>query len=284
MHDQWKAISTRIRSLADAAQLQAAYLTVNSSDTYASSRYLRSQAGEILSDAKAFASSFGKVLPPRGEAALSRATKEIEKLVTDASAGGATLQQQTWAAIVLLVAFEAEMSFVLTDSQEVLRVRSERAFAHLQRSIAVDDDLQDKWQQAFARGELACERLGAVHLLLHGIWAFKVSGAGAQTDLVFQDLPLGVPDPTRYADGLVLTEWKCARSPQDAAKRFEEARAQARRYRRGILAGTELTAYRFAVVISKDHIPVPDDVRDNGTVYRHINVAVQPSPPSKARS
>jgi hypothetical protein len=37
---------------------------------------------------------------------------------------------------------------------------------------------------------LACEKLAGVHLLLHGIWAFKVHAAGERTDLVF-------PQPSR---------------------------------------------------------------------------------------
>jgi hypothetical protein len=186
--------------------------------------------------------------------------------------------------LVLLAAFESEMSFIMTDVQDALRLRSERAFAHLQRLIVVDADFRRKWGQAFSAGEPECERHGAVHLLLHGIWAFKVGGAGAQTDLVFQERPMGIPDPERYADGLVLTEWKCAATSRESEAKFGAARDQAQRYKAGILAGAELTAYRFAVVVSKDYIPVPGDVKINGITFRHVNIAVSPSTPSKAQN
>jgi hypothetical protein len=88
----------------------------------------------------------------------------------------------------------------------------------------------------------------------------------------------------RYANGLVLTEWKKASLEDDAGKRFEEARSQARRYAQGALAGSELRGYRYAVVVSRSQVTVPDDVEENGVVYRHINVAVDPRPPSRRPS
>lgn len=57
----------------------------------------------------------------------------------------------------------------LADTQERLRNVSDRAIAHLQRSIAVDEALREKWKTAFDHHETACEKLGAVHLLLHSI-------------------------------------------------------------------------------------------------------------------
>jgi hypothetical protein len=75
----------------------------------------------------------------------------------------------------------------LSDVQESIRTYSERAFAHLQRSIVADEEIQRKWLCAFGKGEVACEKLGGVDLLSHGIWAFKVDARGARTDLVFQD-------------------------------------------------------------------------------------------------
>lgn len=47
-------------------------------------------------------------------------------------------------------------------------MRSKRAFLHLQRLLAVDADIRAKWKGAFEaehKGELSCEKLGAVHLL-----------------------------------------------------------------------------------------------------------------------
>ena len=53
----------------------------------------------------------------------------------------------------------------------------QRAFAHLQRSIVVDAEPRAKWQKAFDNGEAECEKLSAVHRLLHGIWAFKINAS-----------------------------------------------------------------------------------------------------------
>jgi hypothetical protein len=128
------------------------------------------------------------------------------------AAGGPpdALRERVWAALVSLVAFETEMSFLLSDVQASIRSRSERAFSHLQRSIVVDESIRARWLKAFKEGEVACEKLGAVHLLLHGIWAFKVDAAGARTDLVLEEPAGDVAAVQRYADGLVLTEWKKA--------------------------------------------------------------------------
>jgi hypothetical protein len=173
------------------------------------------------------------------------------------------------------------MSFVLSDVQESIRATSERAFSHLQRSIVVDADLRTKWRRAFDEGEVACERLGAVHLLLHGIWAFKVDGAGARTDLVFQEPVQDLSAAQRYADGLVLTEWKKATFDDQALQRFAEARSQAQRYAQGVLGGNELRRYRYAVVVTQQQVEVPADTEQSGVVCRHINIAVEPQTPSR---
>ena len=130
-------------------------------------------------------------------------------------------------------------------------------------------------------GEVACEKLGAVHLLLHGIWAFKVDAAGARTDLVFQEPAGDLTNEQRYVDGFVLTEWKRASSEENARQRFEEARLQAGRYAQGALAGSELTGYRYAVVVSRQRVEIPSDLREGEVVYQHINIAVDPQLPSQ---
>jgi len=151
---------------------------------------------------------------------------------------------------VLFGGLESEISFILSDQQEVIRARSERAFAHLQRSIVADPEFRGKWQKAFGDGEVACEKLGGAHLLLHGIFAFKVNAEGERTDLVFQDIAGNLSDEQRYADGFALTEWKIAHSDKQAAKQFVDAKAQADRYAKGALGGSELTGYRYLVVVS----------------------------------
>jgi hypothetical protein len=67
------------------------------------------------------------------------------------------------AALVFLGAFETEMPFALSDQQEIIRVRSERAFAHLQRSIVADPEFGGKWCMAFQKTWLRdpCLRIAA---------------------------------------------------------------------------------------------------------------------------
>jgi hypothetical protein len=202
-------------------------------------------------------------------------------LITDTSGSTDSLQERVWAALVLLVAFETEVSFLLSDVQESIRSRSERAFSHLQRSIIVDEDLRAKWQRAFDAGEVACEKLGSVQLLLHGIWAFKIDATGARTDLVFQEPAGDFVAAQQYADGFVLTEWKKAAKDEQSGERFENARLQARRYAQGPLGATELTGYRYVVVVSQKQVKIPDDMREGEIIYRHVNVAVAPTTPSR---
>jgi hypothetical protein len=151
----------------------------------------------------------------------------------------------------------------------------------LQRSIVVDESVQQRWTNAFKSGEPECEKLGAVHLLGHGIWAFKVNATGGRTDLVFQEPLADLANAVRSSDGLVLTEWKRHRTGQSAARCFEQARSQSKSYASGVLAGTELTHVRYAIVVSEEDVELPADVLDGGVTYRHINVAVNPRVPSR---
>jgi hypothetical protein len=172
------------------------------------------------------------------------------------------------------------MTFLLSDTQQNMRTLSERAFRHLNWQIAVDDEVRRKWQTAFKkpRGEEQCEKLGAVHLLWHGIFAFKIDANRGRTDLVFGE-PLG--DQEAYANALVLTEWKKA-TKSDASKQFAQAVQQAKNYAHGPLAGNELHSYRYAIVVTEQEVERPPDEIHDGVTYRHINIAVDPHTPSRA--
>jgi hypothetical protein len=54
-----------------------------------------------------------------------------------------SLNGRAWAALVLLGAFETEMSFILADEQEVIRARSERAFPNGGLAQKFDEQLVD---------------------------------------------------------------------------------------------------------------------------------------------
>jgi hypothetical protein len=276
--DQWRALSSRIRGLREAGHLHA----MQSGDSHGRSKRLREHCEGVLVALKTFRGSFQQVLPPGAVAAIDGFLERPGPLTRDTP--GVTsdaLRERVWAALVFLVAFETEMSFLLSDVQASIRARSERAFSHLQRSIAVDESIRARWLKAFEKGEVACEKLGAVHLLLHGIWAFKVDAAGARTDLVFEEPAGDVTAVQRYAEGLVLTEWKKAAKDGQSVKKFAAARVQARRYAQGLLTATELAGYRYAVVVSRSQVEIPDDMTEDGVVYRHINIAVDPRTPSR---
>ena len=182
----------------------------------------------------------------------------------------------------VLAGFRTELSYALRDTQVHLRRLVERAFVHIQRSIVADPGVQERWKAAFDTNENACEKLGAVHLLLHGLWAFKAHSIGERTDLVTQQ-PLAEDEIQRIGplvDGLVLTEWKVVRTSSEALSKMEEALLEARQYGKGSLAGFELTSARYVVLVSKDFLPNLVSRVDGGTTYTIVNIAVQPSSPS----
>ena len=134
------------------------------------------------------------------------------------------------------------------------------------------------------QGESACDKLGAAHLLLHGIWAFKASAEGERTDLVLGG-KLSVDDGVRgSADALVLTEWKMIRDAKELSSKAEQGLQQAKRYSSGILAGFELSSRRFIMLVSKEFVTLPSPTEDKQVIYEYINVAVNPSTPSAAKA
>jgi hypothetical protein len=78
-----------------------------------------------------------------------------------------------------------------------------------------------------------------------------------------------------------LTEWKVAKPDGKADAMFVSAQIQAGLYAKGILAGFELAAFRYVVVVSERRVPVPPDSIDGDITYRYLNIAVDPHTPSK---
>lgn len=280
-YDAWKPLAARIRALTEAGKLHAQYLGVRSSDSYGRAGRLKAQAGLILDALAAFRDRHQQALPAGAAESIKTFLDSTETLIRSTDGTQDTRQEQAWAALVMLAALESEISFLLMDDQEQVRSRTERAFAHLQRLIVVDDGIRARWQDAFRSGEIACEKLGAVQLLHHGIWAFKINAAGERTDLVYQQPSGDLRNEQRIADGFVLTEWKVATASNITAQ-MDTARSQARRYAAGALAGAELAGVRYLIAVSERQLPMPADVEEGGVTYRHINVAVDPHVPSRA--
>jgi hypothetical protein len=85
------------------------------------------------------------------------------------------------------------------------------------------------------------------------------------------------------SEGLVLTEWKVARTVDEIAPAFKEARQQVDLYKEGALTGLELAGYRYLVVVTKQQAPtatIPPAETSGGVVYQPINIAISPRTPS----
>ncbi len=281
--DQWTALATNMQQLVRAGELHARFLAIRSSDTFARAAYLGEQLEQVLAALESFVERYRQLLPSAAATVIADFVSRVAPLVRQTNVTADMRQEGLWAALVMLGAFEPQVTFLLSDVQQAFRIRSERTFALLQRKIVVDGEFRRKWRTAFDVGEVECEKLGAIELLGQGIYAFKVNAEGARTDLVYPEAVGEQPPELGYADGLVLTEWKIAKPDTEAPRRFKEARDQARRYAQGALAGAELTAYRFAVVVTLDQVSLPPDDVDGGVTYRYINIAIEPRTPSRAR-
>ncbi|WP_027516115.1 hypothetical protein [Bradyrhizobium sp. WSM1417] len=269
----WRLISGRIRGIEKAALVHAGFLAGSGKSAHGADKDLQRHCVDILDSIEKFQKSFGKLLPDAAHIAIESFVADAGSQIRGNTAGDAMLVRTV---IVKLVAFEAEMTFCLNSPTESVRSASELAFMHLQRLIVVDEEYRNKWQTAFATHETHCERLGGVHLLWHGIWAFKVDASGGKTDLVYQE-PLRT-GTIPVALGMVLTEWKRAASKAEEA--FADAKQQAAIYSGGVLGGVELATHRYLVIVTKNQIVPPADIIDGGVVYRHINIAVDPQSPS----
>lgn len=145
----------------------------------------------------------------------------------------------------------------------------------------VDEDVRKKWQNAFKRHETACERLGAIHLLSHGIWAFKIVAPGGAIDLVFGDpVAQHTQIVRRTARALVLTEWKLVKRSDKITTKAQEGRDQAAIYSGGVLGDAELKRTRYVVLVCQLDLTPPDDVIVGAVTYRHVVLPVSPKAPS----
>jgi len=277
---QWNAISARIIGLIEAGTFFLQTIATGENDHHNMTNELLRNGTETAQAINRFQENYRIQLPGPAQESLDRFASRWEKL-PGTSGGLPTLQ----GALTLLASFRAELDYLLADNEAFGRSLVLRAFAHLQRSLVVDYALRERWQDAFQKGETACEGLGAVHLLLHGIWAFKVSAEGGRSDLVL-GTPLEVTDQLQASGEIfVLTEWKKLAAASELNDKERQAFNQATRYsnRSGILGGFELSRQRYLVMVSEDWLKMPNARHENGITYACLNVAVSPSVPSKAR-
>lgn len=280
---EWRALSTQMEGL-----LQAAGFYHNTSaggrDTTPISSYIVPFAERIFIQIKQFYHRYRGLLNPELLPVLDSFLQN-EGLFCGS---GTFHDKQAIQRCMLLSIFRAEVDYVLSDRAATSRQLAERAFVHLCRTIVVDGTARIKWQTAFSEEkEIGCEKLGALHLLQHGIWAFKASSEGERTDLILQDRITDYEEVERVADALVLTEWKrITGSPKDysAAMEREITRAQTQfdNYRNGSLAAIELHSVGYLVLVSQKRLKLRGETfsGERGT-YRIVNIPVDPDSPGK---
>lgn len=280
----WDALATRIDGLLQTGTFLAQCAQVAHCDQFGIvdervvDQVVMPNATDTYSRLRQFHVDHQKSMPPAAAAALKRFLDSQEKFfLVETRLGFPTLQGM----IALLQSIRTEVTHHLSDLAAAQHRRVERGFEHLRRSLVVDEQLATRWKKAFDMHETHCERLGAVHLLSHGLWAFKANEAGAATDLLLGS-PLDLDRIEASAEALVLTEWKRVTDSKDLSEHLRRAHSQAKKYASGILGGIELRSYRYLVFVSEADLPMPEDVRENEVVYRHINVPVAPKSPSKA--
>jgi hypothetical protein len=280
---EWKAISDRIEGLLEAGRFFVQLWRAQASDSYGTiKKDLLPQARDIFEDINKFKESYGISLSPEAIISIERfIDRRKEHFKEDFANFNQHPIDGLKTLLPSLASFRAEFTFKLSDTQEIARRITERAFEHLKRSIIADKNIRRQWEEAFQSGETSCEKLGAAHLLLHGIWAFKAFAAGERTDLILGEPLKDLSIVESTSEALVLTEWKVVRSPGEMEQRANKAFTQASLYGESSLAGFELASYRYLVLVSKDRLEMPSDRSENEIIYRHINIPVNPSVPSK---
>lgn len=282
---EWNALSARVTGLVEAGKFCIQCFSSGADDPFgALNSEILPRSVEIFGALQDFVTRHKLHLPVGAvETAMSFAERSKSNFGPGPSVddGPKFALQVAQVRLTALAAIEAELSFQLSDVSAIAKRLSDRAFIHLQRSIVADHVVREQWERAFNCRETECEKLGAIHLLLHGIWAFKVGDSGERTDLVMGDHLANIAEAERAADALVLTEWKIVRPKDDAATKANEAYVQVQRYGASILAGLELASYRYIVLVSEARIDLPDDFESEGVRYCHFNIAVKPEAPSR---
>jgi hypothetical protein len=275
---EWRSIDARIQALIEAGRF---FLSTPDSEQHNGSSLLIENAHDTARAIRAFMGQYSRQLDPEQ---LNCVALFWQKYLADLIPpnGSCTGFSGVTSVVTYLASFRAEFAYLTRDNRAVARSLVIRAFTHLQRTIVTDRSVRALWKEAFQAGELACEGLGSCQLLSHGIWAFKTSSEGERTDLVLgEDLEVESEAVQRSSIGLVLTEWKVVRAENELGEKIEQAYAQAKRYRKGILAGFEVASPRYLVMVSEDYLEMPEPREEGEISYAHLNVAVFPSSPSK---
>ena len=271
--EDWRALAARIEGLLRAVEFYSGLTDAGRTDLLqVLGHSIYPEATDITTELQSFLGKHESMLPDTARAALrAYLDKNWSQGLNHGQVGS----------IAPLAILLSRFEYAIRDTEALARSQIELAFEHLRRQVAIDPHVRELWKAAFEEGERSCEKLGAVHLLGLGIWAFKISGAGAATDLVLNE-PIederGLIDQTGRT--MALTEWKLVRRNDQLEAKALEARVQASQYAAGLLGPLELKTTRYAVLVTSSALAPPPNVHDGGVRYRHIVLPVDPETPS----
>lgn len=275
--DRWRALAERIDGLEHAVKFFVETMVLDKTDNYNLAKRVLGPEWKALSESiERFGREFHAELPVEAREAIRHYVEGRWAWEDNNIQAYMYLQR-----LVPLFVFKSQFEHAIRDAEVGTRSLVGLAFEHLGRQLRVDEPLRQKWLEAFDRHETKCEQLGAVHLLGHGIWAFKVTGEGAATDLVCSEpMTQHIEQARHVARAAVLTEWKCVKTG-DARGVAVVARRQMKLYAAGALGGLELKNTRYVVLVASGGVEsLPDEV-DGTVTYRHVLIQLTPDSPSK---
>ncbi|HWO19382.1 MAG TPA: hypothetical protein VNO30_11425 [Kofleriaceae bacterium] len=275
---EWKAISRRLNSWCATTEVYLRHIKAGQLSTDGMQRAAATTLGHEAFEI--FESIDRLQLPSDLQQKLDEVKRRLGPLM-------GAMENSEWSFLisnrwVVLVALRSPLDDALAATEEPRRRLVDRAFLHLKRTLTVDHDARQRWSNAFSetRAEERCEKLGALHLLSHGIYSFKADAGSGRTDLIL-GTPLAVTDDVQSAEALVLTEWKLVRNGDDPAFKAREGKAQADRYSSVELAGIELQRHRYVVLVSMNAVPVPGSEQHLNVTTHYVNVVINPLSPSE---
>jgi hypothetical protein len=154
----------------------------------------------------------------------------------------------------------------------VNKEKAKLALLHLQRTLIVDSDLRLKWLKAFREGDEAIGKLGAIHLLAHGLWAFRATKESEKRDLIL-NTPILADEVQAVGACLVLTEWRKITS-ENVAEKAKQALSEARKYGESHVPGSELKMEKYLIMVSEKPVNVPAPIQDDDTRYIYMNLSL----------
>ena len=281
-YQEWQALSARIHGLLDAGSFfYRALQHFSSDDLGVRKTILLSNAKDIFESLNKYLKQYQSTFPKEAFESLKRFLEQPDIKNFNFTPHDEQVRGHVQFALTSLAAFKSEFSYIIADTQSVALRITERAFAHLQRSIIADDGIRNKWLSAFSEGEPKCEQLGSLHLLSHGVWAFKAHAEKGRTDLILNEPLSDTSMIEKTSTALVLTEWKVIRQSNELDTKIREAYVQTKIYTAGVLSGIELVNYRYLVMVSEKSMKMPADLIEGNVTFRHINLPVDPDTPSK---